>query len=92
MKQGYREQPPTDNQHSAGHLPGAAVDNQVDDKRKAESRSNDHRSTNDLAPVCMWLASKTMQEYDRCTTSSSSIDICYLLQLEVAVPRSIHAA
>lgn len=51
MKQGNREQPPTDDQHSASHLPGPAVDNQVDDKRKTESRSNDHRSTNDSAPV-----------------------------------------
>jgi len=92
MKKGYRKQPPTDDRHGASHLPGTAVEDQVDDKRKTESRSNDHRNTNDVAPVCMWLASKTTREYDRCSASSSSIDTYCLTQLEIALPRSIHAA
>jgi hypothetical protein len=41
MEQGYREQPPTDDQHGVGHLRRATIHNQVDDKRKAEERSDD---------------------------------------------------
>jgi hypothetical protein len=40
----------------------------------------------------LWHASKTTQQYDRGTYSSSSIDVCRLLQLEGVVSRLIHAA
>ena len=38
MEQGYGDEPPTDYQHCVSHLRGAAVDNQVDDQQKAETR------------------------------------------------------
>jgi hypothetical protein len=40
----------------------------------------------------LWHASKTTQQYDRGAYSSSSIDVCRLLQLEGVVSRLIHAA
>ena len=55
MKQGYREQRPTDDQHSVSHLPSAARGNEIDDKRKAEKPGDDQRSGNDMAP-CVSLA------------------------------------
>lgn len=93
MEQGYREQPPTDDQHGVGHLRRATVHNQVDDERKAEERSDDQRSRNGFgSSLVLWHASKTTQQYDRGTYSSSSIDVCRLLQLEGVVSRLIHAA
>jgi hypothetical protein len=62
MKQAYRKQPPTDEQHRVSHLPGAAVDDQVDDKRKAKTRSNDQRSRNDMAP-CLYVV--CIEDYAR---------------------------
>jgi hypothetical protein len=90
MEQGYREQPPTDDQHGVGHLRRATVHNQVDDKRKAEERSDDQRSRNGFgSSLMLWHASKRTQQYDRGAYSSSSIDV---LQLEGVVSRVIHAA
>ena len=93
MEQRYREQPPTDDHHGVGYLRRATVHNQVDDKRKAEERSDDQRSRNGFgSSLVLWHASKTTQQYDRGTYSSSSIDVCRLLQLEGVVSRLIHAA
>ena len=46
----YRQEPPADDQHGVGHLAGAAVHNQVDDKRKAKETRDDERNGNDPAP------------------------------------------
>jgi hypothetical protein len=46
----YRQEPPADNQHGAGHLARAAVHDQVDDKRKAKETRDDERNGNDPAP------------------------------------------
>lgn len=56
MIHGYWQQPPTDDQHSVGHLASAAVNNQVDDKHKTKKTGNDERSRNDLAP-CLSVTS-----------------------------------
>jgi hypothetical protein len=51
MKQRYRQQPPTEDQHGASHLWGAAVDDKEDDKQEAAKRSDAQRRWNDMAPV-----------------------------------------
>jgi len=45
-----RQQPPSDDQHGVGHLTGTTVNNEVDDKRKAQKTSDDERNRNDFAP------------------------------------------
>ena len=50
MKQGYRQQPPADDQHGASHLLRAAFDDKDDDSEEAEKRSDDQRSGNEMAP------------------------------------------
>ena len=50
MVQGYRQEPPTDDQHRAGHLASATLDDQIDGEDKAKKPGNDERSRNDLAP------------------------------------------
>ena len=50
MEQGYRDQPPTNDQHRVSHLRGTAADNQDDDDQKAEKTCDDQRGGNDLAP------------------------------------------
>jgi hypothetical protein len=50
MEQGYRQEPPTDNQHGMSHSRSTTVDDQVDDQQKAENSGDDHGSANDLSP------------------------------------------
>ena len=64
MKQGYRQQPPADDQHGASHLLRAAFDDKDDDSEEAEKRSDDQRSGNEMAPAVARLASMTAEEYD----------------------------
>ena len=37
----YRDEPPADDQHGIGHVPGAAVRDQIDNERKAEETRDD---------------------------------------------------
>src|SRR4029078_163018 len=46
----YRQQPPADDQHGVGHLAGAAVHDQLNDKRHAKETRDDERNGNDPAP------------------------------------------
>jgi hypothetical protein len=50
MEQGYRDQPPADDQHGVCDLRGATLDDQVDHEPKAENRGDDERNGNGLAP------------------------------------------
>ena len=88
MEQGYRDEPPADDQHRVSHLYGTAVDDQVDDQQEAENGSDDQRSRNDLAPPCGRLE-MTREVFDG---PSSSITVSRSLQLQGERKESAHAA
>jgi len=84
MKQTYREQPPTDEQHGVRYRSRAAVDNQVNDQQKSEKRSDDQPRGDGSIPYGSPIRSKATKERDGGSYPASCINCCRLRQLKVA--------